>query len=506
MRTPDLLSKAQTALQNQQPKAAEAALRQWLQTRPQDADAMRLLGVALHQQGRQQEAATMLKQVVQALPAFALAHMNLGSVQRAMGETAQAIESFQQACQLEPQRAAGWFNLAKALKHQGRIAEATDAIEKAIGCDQEHMGSQVVRGDLAKANGDIELAARSFRAAIALRPSAGAAWWGLANLKTIRLSSDDVALMQTTLADLPDARIEDKVQIELALARALEHAGLYHDAMMALHRGNGLRRSQLPWDRRAFSALVDQVMATFGTFVSESTLGEPCIFVVSLPRSGSTLVEQILATHSNVTGASELPDFPRLVNQISRNTGVAFPQWVGGHAHADWQELGQRYLLQTQRWRQDRPISTDKLPDNFLYVGAILRALPAARVVFCDRDPRDVMLSCYQQYFAKGQAFSYDLEDILAYWRDYQRLLAHWESLFPQQCLRIQYETLVRSPDTEIPRLLAHCRLPFESACLTPHNAERSVRTASAAQVRQPMDQRGIGRWQPYASWLPAID
>lgn len=506
MRTPDLLSKAQTALQQQQPKAAEVALRQWLQTRPHDADAMRLLGVALHQQGRQHEAAKLLKQVVAALPAFALAHMNLGSVQRAMGETAQAIESFTHACHLEPQRAAGWFNLAKALKHQGRIAEATDAIEKAIGCDPEHVGSQVVRGDLAKANGDIELAARSFRAAIGLHPSAGAAWWGLANLKTIRLNSDDIAQMQTALADLPDKQIEDKVQIELALARALEHAGRHHDAMMALHRGNRLRRSQLPWDRRAFSALVDQVMATFGAFTCDSTLGDPCIFVVSLPRSGSTLVEQILAAHSHVAGASELPDFPRLVNQVSRTTGVAFPQWVGGYTQADWRELGQRYLLQTQRWRQDRPISTDKLPDNFLYVGAILRALPAARVVFCDRDPRDVMLSCYQQYFAKGQAFSYDLEDIRAYWRDYQRLLAHWESLFPQQCLRIQYETLVESPDTEIPRLLAHGRLPFEATCLTPHTAERSVRTASAAQVRQPIDQRGIGRWQPYAAWLPAID
>lgn len=505
MRTPDLFSKAQEALQRQQPAVAEAALRHWLRSAPDDADALRLLAVALHQQGRHTESAALLRQVLQLLPTFALAHMNLGSVQRALGQTNQAIASFQEACRLEPGRAAAWFNLAKALKNQGLTEQATEAIEQAVARDPMHAGAHVVRGDLAKANGNIDLATQSFRAAIAHQPSIGAAWWGLANLKTVRLDERDIAQMHVALAHLAEHRIEDRVQIELALARALEHVGHYEAAMQALHRGNRLQRSRLAWDRADFSATVDQIIASSGKAHSAHSLGKECLFIVSLPRSGSTLVEQILAAHSCVSGASELPDFPRLVQQTSREQGMPYPAWVPALSATEWRSMGQRYLQSTARWRQQQPISTDKLPDNFLYVGAILRALPDARVVFCDRDPRDVMLSCYQQYFAKGQAFSYDLEDIRAYWLDYQRLVAHWLEVHPEQCLRIQYETLVRSPDEEIPRLLSHCRLAFEPACLEPQNAQRSVRTASAAQVREPMDHRGIGRWQPYAEWLPGL-
>ena len=231
MRTPDLFSKAQEALQRQQPAVAEAALRQWLRSAPDDADALRLLAVALHQQGRHTESAALLRQVLQLLPTFALAHMNLGSVQRALGQTNQAIASFQEACRLEPGRAAAWFNLAKALKNQGLTEQATEAIEQAVARDPMHAGAHVVRGDLAKANGNIDLATQSFRAAIAHQPSIGAAWWGLANLKTVHLDERDIAQMHVALAHLAEHRIEDRVQIELALARALEHVGHYEAAM-----------------------------------------------------------------------------------------------------------------------------------------------------------------------------------------------------------------------------------------------------------------------------------
>jgi tetratricopeptide (TPR) repeat protein len=501
-----LFAEAQSALQQQRPDVAESALRRYLQIRPDDADALRLLAVAIHQQGRHAESMALLQQIVERLPGFALAHMNMGSVLRALGKAEKAIEAFRTASVIEPRRAAIWFNLAKALKHQGRIAEATVAIATAVQLEPKHSGALIVQGDLAKANGDVSLARQAFRAAITERPAAGAGWWGLANLKTVRLTESDVAAMQQALQALPDRPIEDRVQIEFALARALEHRGEYETAMQALHRANRLQRRRIAWDRTAFSSHADHVMAAFAHTEAQSTLGSECIFVVSPPRSGSTLVEQILAAHAHVSGASELPDFPRLMDEASRARHTSFPSWVQDSTPDDWHAIGLDYLDCTRRWRTESPISTDKLPDNFLYIGAILRALPRARVVFCDRDPRDVMLSCYQQFFAKGHAFSYDLNDIRSYLLDYRRLTTHWLTTFPEQCLRMHYESLVEAPEPEIRRLLAHCRLPFDPACLQPQLAQRSVRTASAAQVREPIDQRGIGRWQPYAAWLPPLD
>ena len=505
-------SAAAAALRAGQPALAESLLRQVLASAPPQPEALRLLGIALHQQGRHGDARAVLNEAWQRAPASALVAMNLGSVLRALGENEACLAALQRACELAPTLAAGWFNLGKSLKSLGRVADAVEPLQRAISLQANHPVALTILGDAQKILGNVPAAESAYRAALAHRPEAGAAWWGLANIKTLRLCTDDIERMQAVLAGRP-LKVEVRAQIYFALARAWEQAGDADRAFAALTEANRLQRQLHPWDRQAFSRLTDAVIASFpvtdavvDTDFGQEHFGQELILVVSLPRSGSTLVEQVLAAHPAVAGASELPDLPIVLEQESRRTGKPFPQWVAAASAEDWRRLGQNYLARTRRWRGDRARFTDKLPNNFLYVGAALAMFPGARVVACVRSGMDTCLSCYQQYFARGQDYSYDLDDLAAHYTDYLRLLGHWSAHYPERFFVQRYEQLVADPEPQIRRLLDACALPFEVACLSPHQAQREVRTASAAQVREPIDRRGIDRWRFYGGRLQGLE
>src|SRR5690606_26316867 len=335
-------------------------------------------------------------------------------------------------CELAPGLAAAWFNLGKACRALQLTERAQQALERALELAPGHAAARRMLGDNLKALGRIDEAAAAYRRALRSDPQDAHAWWGIANLKTVPFDPVDVAALRHLCASTgaPD---EARCLARFALSKALEDQGAYEEAWSELQRANASRRFQQPWDAQAFEAHVRSIEVAFSAPANgqAGNLGDGIIFIVSLPRSGSTLVEQILAAHPEVEGAGELPDLSRVVADESIRRGCGFPEWVAFAAPADWQRLGQDYLDRTRRWRAKRPRSTDKALDNWLLLGAAAKMLPGARFVDCRRDRLETSLSIYRQWFSEGQGFSYDPADIAACFRSHARLMRLWHRLWP---------------------------------------------------------------------------
>lgn len=465
---------------------------------PEESERLRLLGVARLNLGRVAQALEAIDAALALAPASAAAWTNRGSVLRRLGRGPEAVVAFEHAAALDASMAAPCFNLGNLLVRDACLSAARAPLREAVRRDPAHVEAWIELARVEKALGDIPAAIAAFRRALSLRPEAGAAWWGLANLKTIAFDATERAQLDGLWArhDLPR---EERTLI--GYARAHAHLATTDDtrAWQALVDANDLRRSQLGWDRHTHRAWVDrQQQAWHGQRAphGDGRRGVGCVFIVGLPRSGSTLIEQVLAAHSQVAGASELPDLQVVLRQVSPDLA---PETLAALSAEKLAEMGEQYLARTARWRVERPWMVDKTPANFLHIGALRLMLPGARVIDMRRDLRDTAYSCFLQHFAQMAPWSNDLADLRAWCEDYERLMEHWRRCLPDQVLRIRYESFVRDPDTAIGALLDALNLSHEAACFAPHQTRREVRTASAAQVVQPIDQRGIGRWERFA-------
>lgn len=467
-----------------------AALSPVLAAHAQHPEALRLLGIVLHKSGQPHDAIDAYRQALQTAPDDALLWNNLGSAQRAAGDGDGAADSFRRAAELAPQLAAAWYNLGKMYKTQGRLELARPSLERALQCDRTHVPARVTLGETLRSLGEVDAAVVVFEQAIRDEPRAGGAWYALADLKTYRFNASQASCLQQLLADdgLSD---EQHVFIGFAAAKALDDLGRYDEAYAALVDANRRKRESFTgWDSAALAQHYERIGAAFlqpAPPPLDAQLGAEAIFIVSLPRSGSTLTEQILAAHSHVDAAGEMPDLAQILDAESARRGSVFPHWVERATAADWDRLGREYLQRSLRWRGAAARFTDKSLANWPLVGAIRRMLPAARIVNCRRDPVENCLSCFRQLFAQSHEYSYDLHDMARQWRSYDRLSRQWAAQFPGHVFDSAYELLVREPERYIPTLLTFCGLAFEAACLEPHRVQRSVRTASAAQVRQPI-------------------
>ena len=373
------------------------------------------------------------------------------------------------------------------LKADSRVDEARDALEKSLQLDPALIAARGSLGDVYRSMGDVERAAASYRACLSDPMQAPRAWHRLANLKTVRLSLDDAKTLRS-LYETPTLADADRVAVGYALMKALEDQRRYDEAFAQLDRVSRLQRSRVTWDASAFSDSVTHIQNAFATIEPrESSFGSEAIFIVSMPRSGSTLLEQMLGSHPAIAAGGERQELERVLDAESQQRRLPFAQWVTLATDDDWHRLGAEYLQRTERCRAGKPRFTDKGLNNWFYVGAAARMLPGARFVDCRRDALETCLSCYRQLFSFGNAFSYDVSELAAYRHDYDRLTRFWHQRDPQRLFALSYEGLTQSPEAQMRELLDFLDLPFDAAVLDFHTSQRPVHTFSAAQVRQPL-------------------
>ncbi|MDE3010768.1 MAG: sulfotransferase [Pseudomonadota bacterium] len=364
-----------------------------------------------------------------------------------------------------------------------------------------------------QALGDASGAIASCHAALALRPGFGDAWWSLANLKTYRFTADEIARMRADEA-AAHARPGERLALCFALGKALEDAGDHAASWECYRQGNALKRAEQPDALDALEAAMRRQIAscTPALFAAHAGGGDPDpapIFIVGLPRSGSTLIEQILASHSCVAASRELPDLPRIALELEGPRDDArqprYPAVLAELDAAQLRGLGRRYLDATRAWRQGRPLFIDKMPNNFRDIGLIHLMLPNARIIDVRREPMACCFSNLKQLFAAGQPFCYGIEDIARYYRAYLDLMRHWDRVLPGRVLRVHYEDMVEALEPGVRRILAHCDLDFEPACLDFHRTARAIATPSSEQVRQPIYRSALEQWRHYEPWLAPL-
>jgi tetratricopeptide (TPR) repeat protein len=484
------LEEAGIALSRGHADAAERSLISVLALAPRCAEAHRLMGIAFQMRGDHGKAIESFQRAIAICPDDGVILTSLGSSQFETGAIDVALTTLQRACELEPGMASAWYNLGKALKLQVRTEEACAALQCALNIEPGHITARITLADAQASMGQIPAAIENYRDILRRQPGNYKAWFALANLKTLRFSENETAQLQRLFRQ-PGSQAEARISLGFALAKALEDQNNYPAAFDALREANTLKRKQVEWDAQKERAHVDAIMEAFRAPAPapiDPALGHEVIFIVSLPRSGSTLTEQILASHPEVEGANEITDLPQVIEDESKRRGQPFPQWAATATAEDWVRLGRDYLERTQRWREHRPRFTDKNLVTWELVGAIARMLPGARIIHSHRDPLETCFACYRQLFSNGAHFSYDLDDMASYYADYDRLMRYWQDSLPGKIFNHAYETLLTDTEPQIRRLLDFCGLNFDPACVAFHETSRTVlSTASAAQVRQPL-------------------
>jgi predicted Zn-dependent protease len=509
-RDPRLL-RAAAALGANKLDVAETILRPHLHRKPTDVPAIRMLAEIAARLSRYGDAENLLARCLELAPSFTPARLQLAFVLNRAGKAIPALEQIDRLLATDPRNPA-YRNLKAGILT--RIGEIDAAAELYAGVLAEYPGHPKVwtsYGHALKAAGRTPEAIRAYRRALALAPQLGEVWFSLSNLKTFRFTEGEIGEMERQAART-DLGLDDQLHLQFALGKAKEDAKRFADSFEHYERGNTLRRSVIRYDWRENRAHVKRSKALFTPEFFAERAGSGCaspdpIFIVGLPRAGSTLLEQILASHPLVEGTQELPDVIQMSRELggkkSRAGTSKYPDVLEDLEPRQLRELGERYLAQTRIQRKtSAPFFVDKMPNNWAHVGFIQLILPNAKIVDARRHPLACCFSGYKQHFARGQHFTYDLEDIARYYRDYVELMAHFDRVLPGRVHRSIYERVVDDFESEVRALLAYCGLPFDERCLRFHENDRAVRTASSEQVRRPIYREGKDQWRNYAEWL----
>jgi Tfp pilus assembly protein PilF len=485
-----LLARARREFGQQEFKAAEQSLTGVMTLAPDEPDAVRLLGMVSQRLGNNVKAIDCFRRVLALGSGDGDMHMGLGIALFEHGEVNEALTHFRRACKLEPASASAWFNLGEALGRQAHTEEAVAALRRALELDPAHLSARL---SLARAHanlGQVDAAVAEFREVLRREPANAEGWFGLSNLNVVRFDAGDTASLQRALTR-EGLSPRDRELLGFSFAKALEGQGDYAQAFEVFRVANASRRRRVKWDAVGEHKRVEAILRVFADEPPtpiDSRLGNEVILIVSIPRSGSTLVEQILASHPEVEGANEIKDMQQVIDAETARRNSAFPLWAPDAAAEDWQRLGREYLARTARWRQSKPRFTDKSLVTWYLVGAALAMLPAARVVVVRRDPVETCLGCFRQCFSEASGFACDLDELADYCSDFLHLTRFWLQKYPNQVFDLEYERLVAEPESVIRRLLDFCHLPFAPACLEFHKTARTVQSLpSAALVRQPL-------------------
>ena len=486
--------------------AAENILRAYLRTSSDDVEALRLLARIQHQRDVLDEAESLLEAALEVNPNYVAARLDYVRVLIDRQKYLRAREETDTLLRLEPGNRAYLSLYAAACVGLGEYEPAIALYRELLAASPASADLHVSLGHSLKAVGRKKEATESYQMAAAARPSFGDAWWSLANLKTYRFSRNEIAQMRAEEA-APGTDPVDRYHLCFALGKAREDRNEFAESWQFYERGNALKRAESRYhpDITESNARKQVEVCTAQFFAARVGVGVPNldpIFIVGLPRSGSTLIEQILASHSLVEGTHELSDIQRIVVEIRGLEDNRYPAVLAELAPEEFRRLGERYITDTRAYRRGKPFFIDKMPNNFCHIGLIHLMLPNAKIIDVRRDPMACCVSNLRQLFAKGQEFTYSIEDIARYYRTYLELMRHWDAVLPGRILRVWYEDVVEDLEGNVRRILEFCGLEFEPACVEFYKTERSVSTASSEQVRRPIFLGGLFRWRNYEPWL----
>lgn len=492
---------------------AIAHYREAIAARPDYAEMHIALGNALRQRGRLAEAAAAYVQATEIDPASSAAHRNLGIMMAEANRPSEAAQHYRRAAATAPDMAEAHVDLGTALRALGQFEEALAEYDIALKLRPDYADAHHNRGIALKMLGQTEQARCAFERAVQLAPQSVLSYAALADIMRFAPGERHLAAIAALAADLPALSVEDRIALHFTLAKAYSDLAEYRACARHLGAGNELKRAQMAYDENAVLGRIELIRQVFTPKLmrEKGGLGHPTsvpVFIVGMPRSGTTLVEQVLASHPQVFGAGELAAFQQATQALAAMppTPQPYPELVPSLSGAELSALGEDYLGRTRRLAPAADRITDKMPGNFLAVGLIYLALPKARIIHVRRDPIDTCFSCFSTLFAAEHAYSYDLGELGRYYRAYAALMRHWRALFPEEIMiEVHYERLVGDFEIEARRIVAHCGLEWNEACREFHKSRRPVLTASMVQVRQPIHQSSVGRWRPFADMLEPL-
>ncbi len=487
---------------------AEEVCRYFLRSNPKHVEGMRLLAQIGIKLGILDDAEFLLESASVFEPANVQVRLDYIDALRRRQKFAKAREEAESLYDSDPGNPLFQSHLAIESMQTGDYDRAFALFEQVLEKVPGDPATLTSCGHALKTTGKSDEAVASYRAAFTAKPEHGDAWYALANLKTYEFTDAEISTMEEQVAR-PDLAFMDRVHLSFALGKAHEDRKNYEASFGWYEQGNALKRAQTRYDADTMSAELAK-QAEFCTpelFAKHAGAGHDApdpIFILGLPRAGSTLLEQILASHSQVDGTLELPDILALAHQLrGRKAGQSrYPQVLHELSDEQLTTFGEQFIENTRVHRQGAPFFIDKMPNNFRHIGLIHLILPNAKIIDARRAPMDCCFSGFKQLFAEGQEFTYGLTEIGRYYTDYVDLMQHWDEVLPGKVLRVQHEDVLDDPEGQIRRMLDHCGLPFEESCLNFHQTDRAVRTASSEQVRQPINRKGQGAWVPFDPWL----
>ena len=490
---------------------AEKIYREILAEDPENVDAIRLLALLASRAGSNDHAIRMLESCVKIAPDYALAWENLAKLYRQKDDQESLIKAskcFSKATELRPDWAEGWAGLGTMQTRSSQHDDGIESYQKSLSLKENQPRVHLSLGHVYKTTGSQDKSIDAYKDAIKFDEQFGEAYWSLANLKTYKFDKEELNNMELQIdnQDLPE---REKIHFLFSLGKAYEDIGDYEKSYKYYDLGNHLNRGRTSYDPKAIEALTDRLISFFNLDLlhqfedSGFHTNEP-IFIVGLPRSGSTLVEQILASHSLVEGTMELPNIMNIARKLGNSSkeNTAYPEIISSLSRTDLINLGKTFIEETKFIRTDKPIFIDKMPNNFSHIGLIKLILPKAKIIDARRNPMDTCFSCYKQLFARGQAFTYDQTEIARYYLNYIRLMDHWDEVLPGHVFRVQHEQLLEDQEKVTRDLLNFCELDFEHTTLEFYKNSRAVKTASSEQVREPINNKGLNQWKKYESYL----
>lgn len=509
---PELIDAA-THLQKGELARAEQIARDVLKKDPVDIVAIRMLAAVGLQVGQIDDAINLLERCLELAPGFHLARQNYALALSRRQRFDEALAQVDRLLTAEPDNPQYRMLKGALLVQKGDHQAALAVYEGLLSAYPNQSNAHMNYAHTLKSVGRLDEAIASYRRAVELRPATGEVYWSLANLKTYRFDDADIGAMRAQVR--PDGGDpDDQAHLLFALGKALEDRGEYEASFDCYARGNRIRGQHHRHDAKInVYNTVRQIRTLTAEFFREregwGCLAPDPIFIVGLPRAGSTLLEQILASHSQVEGTAELPDIiaisRRLGQRSRKHPAGLYPEVLASLTREQAAELGEGYLASTRVQRHGSPFFIDKMPNNFQHIGLIHLILPNAKIVDARRHPMAGCFSCFKQLFARGQTFTYDLEDLGYYYRDYVTLMDHWDAVLPGRVHRVRYESMVAETEHEIRRLLDYCGLAFEESCLRFHETERAIRTPSSEQVRRPVYREGLEQWRHFEPWLDPL-